>query len=221
MNRGRPRKADNQQLIRQSLLDAVAVCLSEKSYASLSIREIARAAGTTSAMIAYYFGGKQGLVKALLNQLSDNPAIGSLRRELASLPPAERSRQLVVALLSTGYQYPWLFRMVVDDLVNQDRELRQLLLETVASESNRLLDDYFRLQVEAGYFHRDFDPALVKAAFLGVLMFPFLAAPLLQQGYALDIHSVRKGQLVNHMVSTFEAPLLRESAREEGPVQGL
>ncbi|RYD90762.1 MAG: TetR/AcrR family transcriptional regulator, partial [Sphingobacteriales bacterium] len=37
----------------------------QKGYDGASVRDIAEAAGVNSAMISYYFGSKEGLIKAL------------------------------------------------------------------------------------------------------------------------------------------------------------
>ena len=52
---------------RQRILDAAFNCLVARGYASLSVRDIAKDAGVNHALISYYFGGKDQLVIAVLD----------------------------------------------------------------------------------------------------------------------------------------------------------
>ena len=52
---------------RQRILEAAFHCLVARGYASLSVRDIARDAGVNHALISYYFGGKDRLVIAVLD----------------------------------------------------------------------------------------------------------------------------------------------------------
>ncbi len=53
---------------KQRIMDAAVELLAHRSYAAVSTRDIARKAGVNLAMINYYYGGKLGLVKALVTE---------------------------------------------------------------------------------------------------------------------------------------------------------
>lgn len=53
---------------RSRILEAAFQCLAARGYASLSVRDIARDAGVNHALISYYFGGKDRLVIAVLDE---------------------------------------------------------------------------------------------------------------------------------------------------------
>lgn len=55
------KKKRNAQQTRQDILDAAAVCFSEKGYDSVGLREIANKANIDVALINRYFGSKKGL----------------------------------------------------------------------------------------------------------------------------------------------------------------
>jgi AcrR family transcriptional regulator len=69
--RGRPVNAITQQQRKQGLMAAAFELLKEKSYRSITIREIAAKADMQSAMISYYFGDKEGLFIALIEKLAE------------------------------------------------------------------------------------------------------------------------------------------------------
>ena len=53
---------------RQRILKAAFHCLAARGYAALSVRDIAKDAGVNHALISYYFGGKDRLVIAVLDE---------------------------------------------------------------------------------------------------------------------------------------------------------
>jgi AcrR family transcriptional regulator len=68
--KGRPINLDKQALQKAKLLASAELLLAEKSYANISIRELAKHSGVNSAMISYYFTNKEGLFVALLDEMS-------------------------------------------------------------------------------------------------------------------------------------------------------
>jgi AcrR family transcriptional regulator len=53
---------------RSRILEAAFQCLAARGYASLNVRDIAKDAGVNHALISYYFGGKDRLVIAVLDE---------------------------------------------------------------------------------------------------------------------------------------------------------
>jgi AcrR family transcriptional regulator len=57
--------------VHDDLLDALHEILRDKLHFEITIREVADRAGTSPEMVRYYFGGKDGLIMALLRRISD------------------------------------------------------------------------------------------------------------------------------------------------------
>ena len=68
--KGRPVNPDKQAMQKAKLLASAELLLAEKSYANITIRELAQHSGINSAMISYYFNNKEGLFVALLDEMS-------------------------------------------------------------------------------------------------------------------------------------------------------
>ncbi|RYY81603.1 MAG: TetR/AcrR family transcriptional regulator, partial [Chitinophagaceae bacterium] len=60
----------------------------QKGYDGASVRDIAEAAGVNSAMISYYFGSKEGLIKALFEERTADIAlkVDTLLRDASKTP---------------------------------------------------------------------------------------------------------------------------------------
>jgi AcrR family transcriptional regulator len=69
---------------RQRILEAAFNCLVVRGYASLSVRDIAKDAGVNHALISYYFGGKDRLVIAVLDDA--NRRLLERQQQLHSTP---------------------------------------------------------------------------------------------------------------------------------------
>ena len=64
-----PRPTGRQDVV-EALLEAASRLLSERNPASVSVREIAEAAGVNHGLVHHYFGGKQQLIIAVLDRRS-------------------------------------------------------------------------------------------------------------------------------------------------------
>lgn len=80
----------------QRILDAARRILERDGYSGLTLRRIGREAGETKSLIVYHFGGKDGLIAALVDSLWHEEDVDLVRR-LADLPdsPADRLRALI------------------------------------------------------------------------------------------------------------------------------
>ncbi len=86
-------EVDNQdQSVRQRLLDAACELFTEKGYASASVREIVDRAGVTKPMLYYHFGSKEGVYLALINESYQE--LGAMMRESLGFQGTVRQRLL-------------------------------------------------------------------------------------------------------------------------------
>ncbi len=77
------------------ILDAAKRILSERGYSKLTLQAIEEESGEYRALVAYYFGSKQGLVDAIIESLMDAED-EALREHLESIEePEERVRTLL------------------------------------------------------------------------------------------------------------------------------
>ena len=77
------------------ILDAAKRILSERGYSKLTLQAIEEESGEYRALVAYYFGSKQGLVEALIDSLMESED-QTLRERLDEIEePGERVRALI------------------------------------------------------------------------------------------------------------------------------
>ena len=124
------RRRRNPQASRRAILDAAEELFSARGYDGASLGEIGRRAGTSSALPAYFFGGKDGLYRAVLERLlaEREERLGPLAATAAEL--LERTGELRAALevLIDGYidflrERPALVRLMAREALDGGRRL--------------------------------------------------------------------------------------------------
>lgn len=97
------------------IFDAAQTILSERGYAELTMAALEQESGANRALVSYYFGGKAGLVAALIDSLFQSPDDAGVEQIRAESQGAERTQRFL----------EWQRGISADDRVN--RMLYELL----------------------------------------------------------------------------------------------
>ena len=97
------------------ILAAAQEILAERGYAELTITAISQVSGVNRALVSYYFGGKAGLLAALVDSLFQDPGVGLVEEIRATQDGAARA----------GSFLDWQRRVSANDRTN--RMLYELL----------------------------------------------------------------------------------------------
>jgi TetR/AcrR family transcriptional regulator len=174
---GRPAEPARQQ-VRARLGAAARELFARHGFQAVSLRQVAEAAGVTPAMVSYYFGGKQGLWMAVLEDYLEE-ALGRMleMRERIEGPGGlaiylARHAEL---LASQPWVAPLLFREVVlgggpsAEFVRRfPAQLRDLLRGAVECARER------------GEIALELDTDLLVLSLLSAAVFPFLVRPMVE-----------------------------------------
>src|SRR5262245_25105015 len=116
---GRPARAEGESadVVRQRLVDSARALFTRRGFGEVSVREIAREAGVTPAMIAYYFGDKQGLYEAMLASVFDT--LLARVRELAAESPSSTApiEAFIRVYVGTIAAQPWLPPLLLREVI--------------------------------------------------------------------------------------------------------
>jgi AcrR family transcriptional regulator len=135
---------------REEILDTARQLFGRKSYATVSAREIARAAGVTSALVVHYFpGGKREIFLTLVAQLGENvlEAIGG--------DPAKPLRDRVAGTVENWLDFlepnseTWLATAAQGDYI-ADPDLQALVDAAREGNIDTLVSDYPELTDDRG-----------------------------------------------------------------------
>lgn len=185
------------------LLEHAEKLFSENGYAETSIRDIAKLASVNSAMISYYFGSKEKLVKAILDYRTTN------LDELLPQLQAKSTSNLEHILALTDFYI---------DKVFEQKNFYKLLYQLQASDAQAsliqhfnnlrhrnhdLLKSVFEAGAAAGEFNPDIDVSLITSTFTGTINHI-----VFNQAYYREVNDLKK--LADEK---FEA-LLKERAKK-------
>ncbi len=158
---------------KEKLVAAATVLFARDGYDRVSIRQISTAAGVNSALISYYFGGKQGLYDAVLaSQISSVEQFVS--KDLSSLDPREVIRQYAKEMLRVHREHPHLLPYIFRELASADNQPNSIF-QTVAPKLFALLSGALARGVRMGIFRIDLDVPSATILLAGMVNFHYLS----------------------------------------------
>jgi TetR/AcrR family transcriptional regulator len=170
---------------REQLLEAASQIMRDGDTIDLSLSELSLRAGLNSALVKYYFGNKNGLMQALLDRDMGNIVhdLGALVAK--DLPPEEKLRRHIGAVIDTYYAYPYLnrllMRMIRDSAPVEAARIAERYLRPISRAYEQLISD----GVKAGRF-RSVDPQLFYFTVTGAADRFFTARQVLKHCYDQD-----------------------------------
>ncbi|WP_246533295.1 TetR/AcrR family transcriptional regulator [Pseudomonas lalucatii] len=128
---GRP--SGDSTLQRERLLDAAVQAFAHAGIEAASLRAIAAQAGVTPALINYYFGNKQRLVEAMVEERF-LPLLRGVAEDLEQAGDAPRAQVecFVRGLSAVVVQHPWIPPLWVREILCEGGTLRAQLLGRIA-----------------------------------------------------------------------------------------
>ena len=102
---------------RANLINTATPLFAEKGFNGVGVRELANAAGVNLSMISYYFGGKEGLYAAVLNEQFETLKRVMELKEMDS-DPMEKFELYVRATVARYRKNPHLLRFYTSELTN-------------------------------------------------------------------------------------------------------
>ena len=159
---------------KEKLLAAATRLFAEKGFAGVSIRQLAEAAGVNSAMISYYYGGKEGLYEAVLTTqyerlLAKFEAVADLEA-----PLNEKIRQYaeVIRLTHTADQ-PLMARLIQGELTSPTACMEKVV-RNYASRIVRIVGGILQEGIDSGEMRTDIPLNYATMALAGMINFFFI-----------------------------------------------
>jgi len=181
---GRPAGDDGD--LRDRLLEAAAVQFAGSGIAAASLRTIAQAAGATPAMLHYYFGNKDALVRALVGERL-LPNVRPLVEMLASAgeSPLELAQAFAAGVSAIVAKLPWLPALWVREVLCEGGALREFVFREVMPSLPQVLAQRFEAARAAGQLAPGIDPRLMVVSLVGLTLFPAAGAPIWQKAFGM------------------------------------
>ena len=173
--------------LRGELLDAAIACFVRQGIAATSLRQIARQAGVTPALLHYYFGDKAQLQAALVEEKL-MPVLAGLREPLAEAGDdiAALVAGFVAGIGRIAVAHPWLPPLWVREVLCEGGALREVLFDRIGPAVPRMMAQRFAAAQARGEINPDLDPRLLMVSLVGLTLFPVAGAPIWRRLFAAD-----------------------------------
>jgi TetR/AcrR family transcriptional regulator len=193
--RGRP-TTENAEDVREKLLEAARELFPRYGYRGVSSRQIGAAAGVNFAMIRYYFGGKPGLYREML-QGALQPASQTLDAMSAphSGPQLAQTLENVTRVWAAN---PWVAGFVVREVLAPDGPMRAMFLREFPERLAPVVERMVEGEIAAGKLRADLDPRLLVLSIVSLAVFPFLALPLTSRVFGVRNDEEFVGRFLRH-----------------------
>lgn len=174
---GRP-SARTEADIRVALIAAAKRLFLKYGFEKVTARQIATEAGTTPAMIHYYFENKMGLFAAMLAE-----AIAPFTRMLTGAVEAGNQGSNEIASLVGGHMRiaaanSWIASLLVHDVLPEGGKFRPTFIRDIAARMLPTLVQLIEQGRSDGKFRADIDPRLTALSIISLSVFPLISRPV-------------------------------------------
>lgn len=163
----------NAERTRAEILDVAITEFADKGYAGARVDEIAERTRTSKRMIYYYFGSKEGLYVAALEQAYHGIRSVELELDIEAMGPVEAIRELAAVTVRHHAEHPQFIRLVSIENIHRGEHLaRSAELRTENSSALDVVARILAHGAETGAFRADVDPLDVHQMISAYAVFP-------------------------------------------------
>jgi len=165
---------------REALLSAARGLLAERGLPRVTVREVAERAGVQPALVSYYFGGKEGLLRAVVSEVAAGVRERLLEAATGAGSAEDRIRALVQAVVDAIVNDPYVPRLLIEQVLFADDAVIDEFADALARPHLELI----RSVLEAGRADgtlRPIEPIFFMPAAVGAAVFFFLNAPMVER----------------------------------------
>lgn len=198
-NRGRPQDPEVQQERKDKLIAVAHRLMKQKSFQNITIRELAAEAGMQSAMISYYFGSKEGLFLAMLEELSVQH-FSALNLVTKSDDPL---KGFIVTMLGYLQENDALSRFIIDDIIGEAGMLGKRFIELFPMQMRAFLPTLIEQEQAAGRIRPELDPQWCAFSLLNMILMPFMAEPVRERAWDISRADICSDAWADHIYNVF------------------
>ncbi len=197
---------------RAALLDAAQQILAEKGLPRVTVREVAKRAGVKPALVNYYFGSKDDLLRAVADRISAK-LLDRIRAVVSQAGSAEeRLANMVRAAVAVIGADRYAPRLIAEQVLFGEDEVIDDFVTNFASKNLENFAQVLQEGQRMGVF-REVNPMFLIPALFGSSLFFFLAEPILKRLYGIPgITPELAQQFAEHQVELLLNGILKSPA---------
>jgi AcrR family transcriptional regulator len=162
------------------ILDAAVSLFARKGFAAVGVRELAAQANVNLAMISYYFDGKIGVLKALMERFFEGYSGCLAHVDDETVAPEERVRRIIASIVNFVRENTDLALVTYNELPFDVPEIAELKAERVSTMMARLQN----LIIEIGLDPADnVQKSMIGPLLAGMILSSFRVQPVLTRAF--------------------------------------
>jgi AcrR family transcriptional regulator len=210
--RGRPRKASAPDA-RALLLGCARELFVKYGYRAVSGRQIAKRAGVNPALVSYYFEGKYGLYREVLQEALA-PLFAILQEEASGEAATLGLVSNYMRMLAAN---PWIAGLVLREVLAPNGPWRSQFIDDFPARIAPRAAAAIQHAIDSGQFRSDLDPKLATFSCISLAVMPFLAAPILGPVFGIDPLGRDTERVIEHTMQVLRAGLGTHPAAPPAP----
>lgn len=171
---GRPIKRPADQDRRTRILDIATDLFGQQGIAGTSLSAIARKARITPALMHYYFGNRESLIDALVNERMQ-PVVASVAERMldAGDDLRELVHRFVRSMVEAVDSRPWFPQLWVREVLSEGGLLRERIVSGLGLPLVMPLRERFVVAQRRGELNADLNTDLMIVTLISLTLFPF------------------------------------------------
>ncbi|MFC5679598.1 TetR family transcriptional regulator [Aeromicrobium endophyticum] len=154
----RPERQRDPERTKAELLQIATEVFAQDGYSGARVDEIAERTSTTKRMIYYYFGGKEGLYLAVLENAYQGIRAAEQGLDVTGLEPVAAIRRLAELTYDYHVEHPEFIRLVSIENIHRGEFIRRIdALRSIANPAAALIDNILSRGRDDGSIRHDVD----------------------------------------------------------------
>jgi AcrR family transcriptional regulator len=208
-SRGRPPKEINRGVIEHLML-ATEAALMGKAASELTIREIAAEAGVSSAMINYYFGGKDGLQVAMLHEVMKDAPYARYESISQDCVAQKSIRPLIEQLAQFYYSRPGLMKMAISEMIAESSTVKAAYRARYFDCTPVFVERVIQLMIDLGIYSRHTNSTFMTSSILSMLCSPLFS---ISEKFSIS-DKIKRQDWVNHVSQIVDLSMIAPLSSE-------
>ena len=190
----------------EKIYDAARRIFVLKGMEGARMQEIADEAGMNKALLHYYFRSKENLFKAVFKDIFTKFFLKVKDTLFSDIPSKEKMVVFIDNYIDLIQANPYVPQFIINEINRDPKVLKTLMFES-GIEPQKIHELFFN-EVQSNNLSK-LDPRHIVISLLGMLIFPFVARPLLQMVYfkddteAYDRFLNERKEIVKNMIFKF------------------
>jgi AcrR family transcriptional regulator len=167
------------------ILEAAIPLFAQKGYAAVGVRELAAQANVNLAMISYYFDGKVGVLKALMERFFEGYSRCLAHVDDDTITPEERVRRIISGIVNFVRENTDLALVTYNELPFDVPEIAELKAERVSSVMARLQNLIFEFGLDPA---DNVQKSMIGPFLPGMILNSFRVQPVLTRAFDVTMN---------------------------------